>query len=586
LRSGIKTGLLQRLIQSDHWPTKDFSMEVFKNYTLPYKAAGKFQERVAYFSMEFGIDQALKIFSGGLGFLAGSHMRSAFALKQNLIGIGMLWKFGYYDQMRRAKGEMDVLFRERKYNFLQDTGIKFTVPINGHPVWVKAWYLAPDVFNSAPIFLLSTDLPENDYLAQTITHRLYDNNMEAKIAQCIILGQGGAKLLEAINWEPNIYHLNEAHALPAAFHLYGREKNLESLRSKLVLTTHTPVEAGNEKHDIGTLERLGFFGEVPMEEARRITGMTGQIFNQTLGALRLSGKANAVSKKHGDVAREMWGDYSGICEITHITNSQNHTYWKDEKLDKSAKKDDWKATQRRKKALKEQLFAVVADQTGKILDPDVLTVVWARRIAGYKRADLITRDLERFERLVHNTDRPIQIIWAGKPYPMDYQAIDTFNHLVHLTKNYGNCVVLTGYELALSKLLKAGSDVWLNNPRVPREASGTSGMTAAMNGSVNLSTWDGWIIEFVKHGDNGFVVPEHPAEMPYEHQDILDRDNLLYVLEEEILPLYYEQPEQWWNLVNKGIREVVPFFDSDRMATEYYQKLYHPVAVQAAELTV
>lgn len=561
-------------------------MTEFSKFEVPFKVAPKFKKPTAYFCMEFGIDQALKIFSGGLGFLAGSHMRAAYALKQNLIGIGIHWKFGYYDQTRRGKGEMDVLFRERLYNFLEDTGIRFQINVNGHGVWVKALYLAPETFGTAPIFLLSTDVPENDYLAQTISHRLYDNHTEAKIAQYMLLGLGGAKLLEALNWEPDVYHINEAHGLPAAFHLYQKEKNLELLRSKFVFTTHTPVEAGNEKHDIYTLERLGFFGGVSLEEARAITGMDGDIFNQSLAALRLAGAANGVSKKHGEVSREMWGEFEGITKITHITNSQNHAYWHDPELDAALNSKGNKKLKARKSALKQALFTEVADQTGKLFDPEVLTVVWARRLAGYKRADLITRDIERFERLLAREGQPIQIIWAGKPYPMDYQATDTFNHLVHLTKKYSNCAILTGYELGLSKLMKGGADVWLNNPRVPREASGTSGMTAAMNGALNLSTWDGWVIEFAKHGHNGFVVPEHDPAMPYEQQDILDRDNLLSVLENEILPTYYEQPAQWWQMVRNSMQELLPFFDSDRMATEYYQKLYSVVGKKKKAIPV
>ena len=546
----------------------------FKNFQLPYKPAAQFAKKAAYFCMEFGIDQTLKIYSGGLGYLAGSHMRSAFSLKQNLIGIGILWKFGYYDQVRKSNGEMDVLFRDRRYNFLQDTGIRYPIFINNHMVWVKALYLAPEVFGTAPIFLLSTDLPENDHLAHTICHRLYDNNTETKIAQYILLGKGGARLLEEIGWEPEVYHLNEAHALPALFQLYHRFGSVAKVREKTVFTTHTPVEAGNEKHDIHLLERMGFFGDLSLSEIRELTDMEGDVFNQSLACLRLARKANGVSKMHGEVAREMWGGYAGICPIGHVTNAQHHDYWADPELDAALAAKDAKALQARKRVLKEQLFKIVADQTGKIFDPDVLTIVWARRFADYKRADLITRDLEHFERLIQNPDRPVQIIWAGKPYPMDYQAIEMFNHLVHLARNYPNTTVLTGYELALSKALKQGSDVWLNNPRVTREASGTSGMTAAMNASVNCSTPDGWIPEFAKHGHNAFVIPEVDHHLPIAQQDRFDRDNLLEVIEQEILPLYCDRPEQWWKLVMNSMQEIMPFFGSNRMATQYYEQMY------------
>ncbi|MEK7257300.1 MAG: alpha-glucan family phosphorylase, partial [Bacteroidota bacterium] len=365
-------------------------MQDFKPFKHPYPIAKKYAQKVAYFSMEFAIDQALKIYSGGLGYLAGSHMRSAYALKQNVVGIGILWKYGYYDQVRNGNSEMDVLFLERQYNFLEDTGIEFDLAVNAHTIKVKVWNLPPHVFGSAPIFLLSTLHPANDYLAQTICHRLYSNNMEAKIAQYLLLGMGGAKLLDLIGFEPDTYHLNEAHALPAAFHLYDKFGVLDEVRDRLVFTTHTPVEAGNEKHDIHLLEKMSFFGKVPLNEVRRITGMEGTIFNQSLAALRLARLANGVSKLHGEVSREMWSQHDDICPITHVTNSQNHAWWHDSKLDEAAITDNDAALAKRKREMKKHLFEIVADQTGKIFDPNVLTIVWARRYAGYKRADLIT----------------------------------------------------------------------------------------------------------------------------------------------------------------------------------------------------
>jgi len=225
--------------------------------------------------------------------------------------------------------------------------------------------------------------------------------------------------------------------------------------------------------------------------------------------------------------------------------------------------------------MKRRAFEIVADQTGKLFDPNVFTIVWARRFAGYKRAGLITTDKERFEKLLSNSKYPVQIIWAGKPYPVDYPAISEFNHLVHLSKNYKNVAVVIGYELALSKRLKQAADCWLNNPRVPREASGTSGMTAAMNGAVNFSTDDGWIPEFVHHGNNGFVVP--PADytaMNVQDQDQYDLDQIYEILNGQILPLYYDNYNTWRQIVKNGMRDVQIQFDSNRMAEEYYNMLY------------
>jgi starch phosphorylase len=209
------------------------------------------------------------------------------------------------------------------------------------------------------------------------------------------------------------------------------------------------------------------------------------------------------------------------------------------------------------------------------MNPDIFTIVWARRFAGYKRADLIARDKKRFTELVNNKKYPVQIIWAGKPYPMDYPAINDFNYLVQLSKEYPQVAVLTGYELGLSKRLKQAADCWLNNPRVPREASGTSGMTAAMNGALNFSTDDGWIPEFINHGNNGFVIGKSDySGMTVPEQDELDLNSLYDVLQNQILPLYYEHKDTWRQVVKNGMSDVRFAFDSSRMVTEYYEKLY------------
>jgi starch phosphorylase len=224
--------------------------------------------------------------------------------------------------------------------------------------------------------------------------------------------------------------------------------------------------------------------------------------------------------------------------------------------------------------LKERLFRVVADQTGKLFKPDVLTIVWARRFAGYKRPDLITRDMERFRAMLNNNDHPVQMIWAGKPYPFDYSALETFNHLIHLTRDYPNASVLVGYELELSRFLKNGADIWLNNPVVTREASGTSGMTAAMNAAVNLSTFDGWICEFARDGENSFIIPQADPSLSPEDRDRQDMLGFYQTLNEKVLPAYYDQPEEWNRIVLNSMNDVVPFFDADRMADEYYKKIY------------
>jgi starch phosphorylase len=548
----------------------------FTNFSVPYPIEQRYSRKVAYFSMEFAVHQPLKIYSGGLGFLAGSHLRSAYELRQNMVGIGILWKFGYYDQQRNQDQTLAVTWSEKQYSFLEDTGIKFQINVHEHPVWVKVYYLNPETFKTAPLFLLSTDVAENDYVSQTITHRLYDANVATKVAQFILLGVGGAKLMDEIGFNPERYHLNEAHGLSAAFYLYNKyNRNIEEVTKRLVFTTHTPEEAGNEKHDIYLCHKMSYFCGLTVDEVKKLTGSNDDAFNHSLAALRFAHIANGVSQLHGEVSRAMWSKYDKICPIISITNAQNWWYWADKQLYRFMESDNDYGIDDRKKYLKKRAFDLVADQTGKLFKPTIFTIVWARRFAGYKRANLLTTDEDRFDKLMNGIKYPVQIIWAGKPYPVDHPAISEFNQLVHLSKRYKNMAVMTGYELTLSKRLKQGADCWLNNPRVPREASGTSGMTAAMNGAVNFSTDDGWIPEFINHGYNGFVVPKADyANMGVHEQDQYDLNKLYEILEKEILPLYYDNHNTWRQVMKNGMQDVRFTFDSNRMAYEYYEHLY------------
>ncbi len=544
------------------------------SFAFPYNINPVFKKQVAYFSMEFGIHQALKTYAGGLGFLAGSHMRSAFDLKQNIIGIGILWKYGYYDQIRKQDQTMDVLFEEKNYGFLIPTNLKFTIKVSKHDVWVTAYYLQPKIFNTAPVFFLTTDLSENDYLAKTIVHKLYDANPETKIASAILLGEGGAKLLEALKWEPEMYHLNESHALPLTFYLYNKHKSIDAVKEKLVFTNHTPEDAGNQKTNIALLEKMGFFCDVPITEVRAITQTSGDELDHSLTALRIAGKANGVSKIHKATLNNMWNNLKNICSIIAITNAQNFNYWHNPDLYKALQDDSDEAMQKIKWQYKKYLFEEVADQCGEIYDEKICTIVFAKRFSGYKRADLFFHDMDRFNRFVTNKERPVQIIWAGKPYPMDYAAIGVFDKIVDVCKTYANCSVLVGYELKLSKLLKQGADVWLNAPRLTHEASGTSGMAAAMNGAINVSTPDGWFPEFANDKVNSFVIPPCDTGKPEHIQDDIDAASLYQLLENEVLPLYYDYSKRWNAIVKNAMRDIIPQFDSNRMAAEYYEQLY------------
>ena len=542
----------------------------YSTWCHPYKPTAKYNKKVAYLSMEFGIDQSFNIYSGGLGFLAGSHMRSGFELKQNMIGIGMLWKYGYYDQARNDDQTLRTEFNEKYFDFLEDTGIEVEVKLHDNPhVKVRAYVLKPEIFGTVPMYFLSTDVDGNDHLSRTITNHLYDANEVTRVSQSIVLGIGGAKVVETLGGA-DTYHLNEGHALPAFYYL--RDQGIK--KKQLVFTTHTPEKAGNEEREARHLNRCGFFGRSLSEDELQKEMVNGGMINYTISALRMARKANGVSKLHAKVANDMWKEYDGVSKIIPITNAQNQKFWQDASIKKAWSNKNVKAYKSRKTRLKNQLFEEVYQQTGKKFDPKVLTFVWARRFAGYKRADLLLHDLERFKRLISNEKYPVQIIWAGKPYPYDFYAIDVFNHLVNHSKTEANLAVLIGYEMDLSKRLKCGSDVWLNTPRITREASGTSGMTAAMNGSVNVSTNDGWIPEFEKDGKNSFILPALDHNLPVWDQDKIDADNLYEILENKVIPTYYDTPKKWQEIVFKGIDGVIPEFTSHRMADDYYRKLF------------
>lgn len=544
------------------------------SFSFPFTTNPEFQKRVAYFCMEFGIHQPLKTYAGGLGFLAGSHMRSAYELRQNVIGIGILWKYGYYDQERKQDQAMYVLFQEKVYGFLQKTELKFTIKVSGHNVWVTAYYLAPEVFHTAPVFFLSTDIPENDYISKTISHRLYDSNPETKIAASILLGQGGAKLLEVINWQPDIYHMNESHGLPLAFYLHKKYAQVSEVKMRLRFTNHTPEPGGNEKTNPLLLQKFGYFNDVPLEEVLKISSIENEFLDHTGTAIRMAGKVNAVSALHRETLSCMRKETDNSNKLLAITNAQNFAYWADEELYKALNESDDEALVKRKKKCKQALFEEVADQNGEILDEDILTIVFAKRFGGYKRPELILNNMDRFHRLVTNPKYPVQIIWAGKPYPMDYPAISLFDRIVNICKTYTNCSILTGYEMKLSRLLKQGADVWLNVPRITHEACGTSGMTAAMNGAVNVSIPDGWFPEFAKDKINCFVIPAASPDFQLHEQDERDANNLYDLLEREVIPMYYDDPAKWLAIMKNGMRDILPQFDSKRMAKEYYEKLY------------
>lgn len=534
---------------------------------------------VAYFSMEIAMDQSLSTYSGGLGFLAGSHMQSAGYLGVPMVGVTMLWSFGYYDQRIDSNGEVEVAYTRKQYDFLKDLNITVDVNVFGENVKVKAYLVEPHLFGTVPVYLLTTDIPENSEEARRISHRLYDGNEKVRISQEVILGIGGVKVLQAANQYFDIIHLNEGHALPAAFEMLRQNNgDLKKTRKMTVFTTHTPVAAGNEVHWVDTLLEGGFFAGLPREKAVQLGG---ENFNLTVAALRMSRMANAVSQLHGQVANEMWKWVEGRCKIKAITNAVNLHYWQDKRINASKNNEELLDA---KREMKKELFEYIADTTGKRFDPEVLTITWARRFADYKRAWLIFMDKARITKLLN--ENKVQLIFAGKFHPDDTMGREIFNQILKHSYDLKNVVVLPNYELKLSGLLKKGTDVWLNTPIRPLEASGTSGMSANMNGAIHLSIYDGWAVEGTFTGINGYTVnyPGLDDDIAWEERHWKDYECIMNIIEKDIIPTYYEQKDKWAEMMRYALKTSEAYFNSDRMVIEYYNRLYKPIAKSITEV--
>ncbi len=528
---------------------------------------------VAYFSMEIAIDQSLATYSGGLGFLAGSHMQSAGYLQMPMVGVTMLWSYGYYDQRIGENNEVEVNYIRKSYDYLTDLNIQTVVKIFDEDVIVKAYRVEPELFGTCPVYLLTTDVEGNSEFGKRISHKLYDGDEKIRIAQETVLGVGGVRILQEAKYNFDVVHMNEGHALPAAFELLRQcGGDLKEVRRKTVFTTHTPVAAGNEVHWVDTLLEGGFFAGCSRERA---VELGGENFSLTVAALRMSRIANAVSQLHGLVAKKMWDWVGGKCPIKAITNAVNLHYWQDKRINGlQNNKDLLKA----KIEMKKDLCQYISDTQGKRFDPNVLTITWARRFADYKRAWLILMDKPRIEKLLN--ENKVQLIFAGKFHPDDTMGKEMFNKILKESQTMKNVVVLPGYELALSARLKKGSDIWLNTPLRPFEASGTSGMSANMNGALHLSILDGWTVEGTWDGINGYTV-EYPGlddEIPWEERHWKDHKCVMDILENQIIPTYYDNPNEWARLMRQALRTSEAYFNSDRMVVEYYNRIYKPIA--------
>ncbi|MEB3206204.1 MAG: alpha-glucan family phosphorylase [Vampirovibrionales bacterium] len=548
------------------------------HHPKPYVAASL--PRVAYFSMEMAIDASLKTYAGGLGFLAGSNMLSAGHMGMPMVGISMLWTCGYGEQVIK-QGELgpyvEIDFVSRpypeNYSWLTDTGITVDVTVFGENVKVKALRLEPEEFGTCPVYFLTTDIPENTPQQRAISHKLYDADQRTRVSQEIILGIGGVRVLRAASESFDMIHLNEGHALPAAFEmLHAYQGNLEAVRERLVFTTHTPVAAGNEAHPAHLLYEAGFFAGRSLEEAVRLGG---EDFSLTVAALRMSRLANGVSQLHGQVANQMWQWVDGRCPIIAVTNAVYKDSWQDTRLAQAVQKkqDIWPIKQQ----MKTEMNDFIEANTGKKLNPDVLTIVWARRFTDYKRAWLLFYNEERMAKLLESNQ--VQIVFAGKFHPSDTVGKETFNRMLNYAQQWNNMVVLPNYDLELSNLVKRGADVWLNTPTRPLEASGTSGMSANLNGALHVTTYDGWAPEGTFHGHNGFVIneKEYLSYLPIEERHRQDYESMMTILEQDIIPTYNNDRSLWAKWMRRAILTAETFFHSDRMVMEYYTRLYKPV---------
>lgn len=529
---------------------------------------------VAYFCMEYALQSDFKMYAGGLGILAGDYLKGARDHKYPMVGIGIKWKQGYVDQRISPEGKAIDTYPVYDYPFLKDTGITVTVTIRKRDVKCKVWLC--DKFKNAPIYLLDTDVPGNE--DGWISGQLYGWFGEERIAQEMVLGIGGVKALRALKIPVDVYHFNEGHALFAGFELVREkmeggmnfEKALAASRQEIVFTTHTPVVQGNESHYIDRLMYMGADNGVFTKQALKQLG--GSPFNMTVGALRLSRKANAVAQLHAVTANKMWKEVKDRAEIIGITNAIHMPTWVDNRVVKSAKEtgnEIWKLHQENKK----QLIAFIHERTGVKLKQDALLLGFSRRAVPYKRSDFIFSDRSKVDQLFKSGK--LQIVFSGKAHPLDDGGKRIVSNIVALTKKYPKSVVfLENYDMTIGSMLVRGSDVWLNNPRRPQEASGTSGMKAAMNGVLNLSILDGWWPEACQHGVNGWQIGDGYENSDEKKLDAHDQKAMYEVLLKEVLPTYYTNKKQWIEMMKQSVLSTHKQFAVKRMLQEYYQKLY------------
>ena len=621
-----------------------------KNTWFANKYPENKKDLIAYFSAEYGLDQTIPIYSGGLGILSGDHLKSASDLGIPLVAVGLLYKNGYFHQKINGNGQ-----QETEYNNIDlanlpiktvkdENGedLKINVKFEKRKIYLKVWQIN---VGRIKLYLLDSDIDENSPEDREVTLKLYGGDQEMRIKQEIVLGMGGTNLLtRALGLNPTVYHMNEGHS---AFLILELIKNIikekkvsfevakDIASSKTVFTTHTPVPAGNDIFPISLVEK--YFKEfwprlnLDREEFLKL-GMkpcteleTG--FNMGILALKVAGKKNGVSKLHGAVSRELFGDVwpeiaANESPITYVTNGI-HTcswlapslkelynkylipYWQDniykdevwENINNIPNQELWEIHQKRKQKLLEIVkenttdrlrrsgysYEAINDITSK-LNPNALTIGFARRFATYKRATLIFKDLERITQILNDEQRPVQLIFAGKAHPADKEGQDLIKriHEISMMPQFkGKIFLLENYNIAMSRYLVSGVDVWLNNPRRPMEASGTSGQKASVNGVINFSVLDGWWAEGYNQ-ENGWTIGTNAEFTSYEEQDIADSQSMYRTLEEKIIPTYYEKDEngiseKWMKIMKNSISSTGGKYSTSRMLVDYTNNLYMPL---------
>jgi starch phosphorylase len=523
---------------------------------------------VAYFCMEFGLHEEFPIYAGGLGILAGDFIKSARDLELPVVAVGLRWAHGYSRQRIGEDGQPIDEFPAYAADFLEDTGVRVRVRVGPREVEACVW--ATERWGNARLFLLEPVAREDRW----ITRRLYEPTIQCRVAQEILLGIGGVRALRKLGLDVDTYHFNEGHAVFAGVEMIAeRMAEGESFRAawgrvreQIVFTTHTPIPAGNEVHPLGELRRLGAVCELVDGEMR---ALGGDPFNMTVAGLRLSRRANAVSVLHAGVSKAMWRDVTDASPILPITNGVHVPTWQDEAIRAAVDSPAllWQAHQ----TLKARLLAAIQTRTGARFEPDVLTIGFARRAASYKRSDLVFRDPARIEALLHA--RRVQLVFAGKAHPDDRHGKAIVASLVQMARRWPESVVFVpDYDMALGRLLTRGVDVWLNNPVRPMEASGTSGMKAALNGVLNLSILDGWWPEACQHGVNGWAIGDG-QELEGAAADAADAESLYRTIENEVLPAFADR-DRWVAMMQASIATVRERFSSDRMVRQYFDELY------------